>query len=161
MGIEQDASVTISHADSMRVLLIENDIMSQTILHGFLEQLGITHITCMSNINDALMASASFQNPFDLCLISQAVLNQDDYAFCAALREHESLSSHHTVIIALSGYIDAENKNRALDAGVDWVLVKPFQQDVFSAMMTSALSQFTERSLENGSAANTSLGKPS
>lgn len=63
----------------------------------------------------------------------------DGYATCEAIREQAW--GQHVVIIALTGYGQAEDRERTQEARFDGHLVKPVDQDALTNLLTDLLKK--------------------
>ncbi len=68
-------------------------------------------------------------------LLDIGLPEMDGYEVAQRLRE--DLQMHKTVLIALTGYGQAEDRERSKEAGFDYHLVKPVNPKAFQALIAS------------------------
>jgi two-component system CheB/CheR fusion protein len=109
----------------LRVLLVEDDEDALVMLGLLLRTAGAV-VTTAPSANEALSHAAPGR--FDLIVSDIAMPDVDGYTLMARLRE-QGLSD--VPAIALTGFARADDRARALAAGFDEHLGKPFQLDAF------------------------------
>jgi len=115
----------------LRLLLVEDDIDSSEVVSAILEDSGI-HVTNAGNAEIALEVLR--RQPIDVILSDVGLPGRDGYAFIRAVRSMPS-SLGSIPAAALTAYAHAEDRRRALDAGFQMHLRKPFDQnELFSAI---------------------------
>lgn len=124
-----------SSTASPRVLLAEDSPVSQRIEAGLLRRLGFEVIACA----DGAEAVEEFRaQRFDLVLLDCQMPRMSGIEAAAAIRACEVEREARTPIIALSASISGEDRDRCEEAGVDFVLLKPFDQDqLWDAVMSA------------------------
>ncbi len=103
-----------------RVLLVEDNIINQEVVSAHLEHLGVDFVIA-SNGKEALEESK--KQDFDLVLMDIQMPIMDGYQATRAIREFNQTIP----IIALTAAAMVEDKNRALDAGMNDHLTKPIE----------------------------------
>lgn len=104
------------------------------LLRGFLSPLGyIVHAAY--NGMDALTFVA--ETPPDVILLDLMMPVMDGFEVCARLKD--SPGTRHIPIIIITGLSDREANIRALKAGADDFLIKPFDRVLLEARITSAI----------------------
>ncbi|SFB79362.1 PAS domain S-box-containing protein [Marinospirillum celere] len=103
-----------------RVLLAEDNAINQEVAQAQLQGMGL-EVTLVENGEEAV-AAASAQS-FDLILMDIQMPVMDGYAATRALRTRNNI----TPIIALTAAALAEDKQKALDAGMNGHLAKPIE----------------------------------
>ena len=103
-----------------RVLLVEDNIINQEVVSAHLEQLGVGFVIA-SNGKEAVEVSK--KQDFDLVLMDIQMPIMDGYQATRAIREFNPTIP----ILALTAAAMVEDKNRALDAGMNGHLSKPIE----------------------------------
>lgn len=112
------AQVPVATAPSPKVMLVEDDEVTQTLLRRFLERSGF-HVTVADNGWDAF--ELALAAPPQLILLDLMMPKLDGFGFLEALR---SSTSAHVPVIVTSALADAARKDRATTLGVKEYLVK-------------------------------------
>lgn len=128
---------TIPHVDWARisVLVVEDNKNFQVIIQTILKSLGVRDITIAGNGREGL-AALSGKQP-DLVLCDWRMETMDGIEFVSQARATGSKSK----IIMMSGYSDADVRDRAVAAGVDDFLEKPITARGFLDAATGALTR--------------------
>jgi len=108
----------------LRLLLVEDDFDSSEVVSAILEDSGIV-VTIATNAEVALEVLT--KKTIDVILSDVGLPGQDGYAFIRTVRNVPSLVS--VPAAALTAYAHAEDRRRALDAGFQAHLRKPFDQN--------------------------------
>jgi PAS domain S-box-containing protein len=119
-----------SAASRRQVLIIEDNMDFALTLSDVLELEG--HRVCIARDGTSGIAIAREQKP-DVVICDIGLPDVDGYAVARALREDESLRS--TRLVAVSGYAQPEDKQRAKEAGFDAHLAKPTPLDDLKALL--------------------------
>ena len=120
--------VTNSNINSdavIRVLVVEDNCIAQTVAKAFLSQL-----SCLVDIAPSGLDALSFcdQNQYDLIFMDIGLgEGMDGYEVTHHIR-NKSCAMKNTPIIALTAHVGDENKQRCIEAGMDAVLTKPLTQ---------------------------------
>ena len=118
---------------SYRILLIEDNVMGAKAMHLLLTRLGHqVHITHTGR--DGIEAARRFDPQVVLCDIGLPDL--DGFAVARALRRQPETTNVY--LIALSGYGQAEYRDKALEAGFDVHLTKPVHINDLSKLLDRA-----------------------
>ncbi len=108
----------------LRLLLVEDDFDSSEVVSAILEDSGI-QVTSAPNAEDALDVLG--RQTIDVILSDVGLPGQDGYAFIRTVRGDPSWGAIPAA--ALTAYAHAEDRRRALDAGFQMHLRKPFDQN--------------------------------
>jgi len=114
----------------LRLLLVEDDFDSSEVVSAILEDSGV-QVTIASNAEVALEVLG--QRTIDVILSDVGLPGKDGYAFIKAVRSKPSMVAIPAA--ALTAYAQAEDRRRALDAGFQMHLRKPFDQDELFAVI--------------------------
>jgi len=115
-----------------KILLVDDNQDAAELLGAALALRGCT-IQVAYDGHHALVAAAS--QAFDVALLDIGLPVMDGYELAARLRELPTFQ--HTVLIALTGYGQSSDRERALAAGFHYHLVKPVDLDALEALVTS------------------------
>jgi len=111
----------------LRLLLVEDDFDSSEVVSAILEDSGV-QVTSAANAEVALEVLA--RQTIDVILSDVGLPGKDGYAFIRAVRSEPALVAIPAA--ALTAYAHAEDRRRALEAGFQMHLRKPFdQQELF------------------------------
>jgi PAS domain S-box-containing protein len=110
----------VSSGPSARVLIVEDNPDAAESLVMILQLLG-HHVRVVRDGTHALEAARS--NMPDVMLVDIGLPGIDGYEVAAAIRNDSTL--RHIVLVAITGYGRAEDKDRAMAAGFDYHLTKP------------------------------------
>ena len=118
---------------ALRVLLAEDNIVSQRLGAALLEQRG-HQVVVVPNGKEAVAAYGS--QPFDVILMDAQMPEMDGFEATAAIREREAPGTH-TPIVALTAHAMMGDRERCLEAGMDDYLSKPLEP----AKLTEVLAE--------------------
>ena len=114
----------------LRLLLVEDDLESSEVVSAILEDSGVI-VTSASNAEVAL--EVLVRQPIDVILSDVGLPGQDGYAFIRRVRKVPALEAIPAA--ALTAYAHVEDRHRALEAGFQAHLRKPFdQRELFSVI---------------------------
>ena len=106
----------------MKVLIIEDHIISSKLMHIILENAG-----CVTDIapdgTEAL--KLFFANKYDLILADIGLPDISGITVIRLIREYSKYKTHCPIIIALTAHANGNIKTGCLKAGVDEFLTKP------------------------------------
>jgi CheY-like chemotaxis protein/HPt (histidine-containing phosphotransfer) domain-containing protein len=114
-------------ADAPRILVVDDNVINRELACAMLEELGVACDLAASG-PDALLALAARSYP--LVLMDLQMPGMDGLATCRALRAQER---RHTPIVGLSALAMPQDRQRALDEGMDGYLTKPYSLSELSA----------------------------
>ncbi len=107
----------------LRLLLVEDDVDSREVVTAILEDTGV-QVTSAVNAEQALELLAGA--PIDVILSDVGLPGQDGYAFMRTVRSIASFAAIPAA--ALTAFAHAEDRRRAIEAGFQAHLRKPFDQ---------------------------------
>jgi signal transduction histidine kinase/ActR/RegA family two-component response regulator len=114
----------------LRLLLVEDDFDSSEVVSAILQDSGIL-VTVANNAELALELLG--RQPFDVILSDVGLPGRDGYAFIRAVRSIPTLIAIPAA--ALTAHVYADDRRRALEAGFQKHLRKPFDQgELFSVI---------------------------
>lgn len=119
----------LNNEDSMlgriKVLIAEDNQLSQKVIHGMMQKLGISH-TIVNNGREAVQAV--MREHFDIVLMDCDMPFVDGYAATQEIRQWERQESRQALpILALTAHILEEQKQKALNSGMNEHLSKPIE----------------------------------
>ncbi len=135
------ASSDQSGLNGLRLLLVEDDFDSSEVVSAILQDWGIL-VTSANSAEAALEVLG--RQPIDVILSDVGLPGQDGYAFIRAVRSVPALVTIPAA--ALTAYAHSEDRRRALDAGFQVHLRKPFDQnELFTVIRDLAKRSPTRR----------------
>ncbi|MFY0686990.1 MAG: PAS domain S-box protein [Cyclobacteriaceae bacterium] len=109
--------------DKCRILIVEDNVINQQYLEGILDRWGIDHDKSNDGVEALEMLS---NNDYDLILMDIRMPNMDGYDTTIRLRSDSANINHLKPIIALTASALVDEKEKALQAGMNFHLTKPF-----------------------------------
>lgn len=132
---EQTRPVADSDVPSLlrgRVLLVEDNIVNQTVTKGMLQRLGLT----VDTATDGQLALQLHANQaYDLILMDCQMPTMDGFETTRRIRQQEQTSGRHTPVVALTANAMEGDRERCLAAGMDDYLAKPISREALSLCM--------------------------
>ncbi len=124
ISVERDAEYQVSEAlKDIRLLVVEDNPMNQKLIIKILE-LWDCHFEIAS---DGMMAlEKTMEHKFDIILMDIHMPEMDGCETTSAIRANMDNKNQNSVIIALTAAALLEEKNRALQSGMNDFLTKPF-----------------------------------
>ncbi|MBC2605371.1 ATP-binding protein [Pelagicoccus albus] len=114
------------------VLVAEDNIGNQKLIHGMLKRIGLTAKTA----NNGLEALELFRTgEYDLVLMDCQMPEMDGFETTREIRKYERSTGTHTPIIALTALSLQGVKERCFDAGMDDYLSKPLEIQPLAATL--------------------------
>ena len=130
-----------------RVLAVEDDLTTLAILSSLLEEFGYEVIEA-ENGPDALQAIEREGATIDVIIMDKTMPEMDGLEVVEKLKDDPKM--HHIPVIMVTGSSSAEEVKEGIDAGVFYYLTKPYEEDVFKSVLTSAMRESERRnSLKN------------
>ena len=119
-------------------LLLLDDSPTNLSLNGqLLESIGFS-VTRAASGSEALAIAESSVEPFDVALLDINLPDMTGYEVAEKLATLPACK--HTVLVALSAYSEAKEKQEAADAGMVAFVTKPFKRDAIAALLASMLT---------------------
>ncbi len=120
----------------LRVLLVEDNLMNQKLASRILQKWGASYKIA----GDGLQAVAATKaNEYDLILMDIHMPNMDGCEATTAIRGDADNPNQGTPIIALTAAALLEEKTRALEAGMNDFVTKPFSPRILKEQVLKAL----------------------
>jgi CheY-like chemotaxis protein len=108
----------------LRILVTEDNPITQVLMVDLLEKLGHTVLTASSG-REALAALE--RQPFDVVLMDVEMPDMSGLEITSQIRAREQGSGQHVPIIAVTAHAMTGDRERCLRAGMDGYLAKPLQ----------------------------------
>jgi two-component system sensor histidine kinase/response regulator len=128
--IQEEAPAPIEVGDG-RILLVEDNLINQTIALEMLQELGHP-VDLAENGREAVEMSE--RTPYRVIVMDCEMPEMDGYQATAAIRQREQ-NGPRTPIIAMTAYAMSGDRERCLEAGMDDYLTKPFDLDKVSQVL--------------------------
>lgn len=114
-----------------KILIVEDDLSIQALLHDFIEEAG--HSVVLAS--DGVEALAKYsEQPFDLILLDIMLPKIDGYSVCEFIRQKSDVP-----IIMLTALDSEENQLKGLDLQADDYITKPFSMPVLLRKIVAVL----------------------
>jgi two-component system sensor histidine kinase/response regulator len=126
---------------SADLLLVEDSLISQTVLKDMLQSLG-HRVSIASNGREAIDACQS--KLFDLVLMDIQMPDMDGLEATQAIRQHEQGSSRRQCIYALTAHATSRDRQQCEAASMDGFLVKPISRDRLSEAIDLVLGNYSD-----------------
>lgn len=123
---------TILQSKNIRVLLADDNRVNQFLGKRILQNLGITNVDLVSNGNEAFEASSSKQ--YDLLLTDVEMPGMNGYELANTIRSIEK-GEQRLLIIALTANATDEDREKAVNSGIDDYLTKPYTPQDLQAVL--------------------------
>ena len=108
-------------------LLVEDNELNREIAITILEGTGFAVDTALNGSEAVNKVKAANERPYDLILMDIQMPVMDGYEATRAIRKMEASLDQHTPILAMTANTFAEDRQRALDAGMDGHIPKPIE----------------------------------
>ena len=121
------------------VLVVDDNVINREVAQAMLERVG-----CSVTVAEDGIAALEHANRrgFDAILMDCQMPGMDGYAATAAIRRIEAdRGSRATPIVALTANVLARDRNRCIEAGMNYFLSKPFTQDQMVAVLRPIAQQ--------------------
>tara|TARA_R110002126_G_scaffold279836_1_gene426871 strand:+ start:6167 stop:7111 length:945 start_codon:yes stop_codon:yes gene_type:complete len=124
------------------ILAVEDDATSLVIMVSLLEELGYETLQA-ENGREALEVLEREAARIDAIVLDKAMPEMDGLEVVDALKDTPQM--RHIPIVMVTGSKSADEVKEGIDAGVFYYLVKPFEDDVFESVVTSAMREANRR----------------
>ncbi|MDI3290955.1 PAS domain S-box protein [Polyangium sp. 15x6] len=135
----EEVPMTLTHeaehplsGHSRRVLVVDDNVDAAETMAALLETLG--HEVAVAHDGEAALEAVSNGHP-EIVLLDIGLPRMDGYEVCRRLRGDDAT---RPFIVAVTGYGQAEDRDRALKAGFDAHLVKPASFDAIQEVLRAA-----------------------
>jgi CheY-like chemotaxis protein len=134
-------------ADSLRILLVEDNPINQMLAQAILNKLGFA-FDCVENGLEAL--SALRQGTDALVLMDCQMPVMDGYEATRRIRLGEAGSQISIPVIAVTAHVFETDRDKCRQAGMDDYLAKPFSPGELSDMVAKCLPALVATGLKQG-----------
>jgi PAS domain S-box-containing protein len=141
----QMAQVTTKLDSKVKILLVEDDKINQTVTFRFLTDMG-HHVYIANNGKEAIEAWERHQ--FDIILMDIQMPIMDGMTAIRWIRDKERMTGEHLPIIALTAHALMEDQKRFLGAGADECIFKPVQMQELMQAIDRLVSDEFDTKLE-------------
>lgn len=119
-----------------KILIVEDDLSIQALLHDFLKEAGYDVVTA----SDGVEALSEFsKQSFDMVLLDIMLPKIDGYGVCEVIRQKSDVP-----IIMLTALDSEENQIRGLDMKADDYVTKPFSMPVLLRKIAAVLRRYSK-----------------
>lgn len=130
-------------AKKPRVLAVEDEATSRAILMSLLEDLGYDVLEAQDG-EEALSLLEREAEGIDVIVLDKMMPNMNGLEVVAHLKDEPK--ARHIPIVMVTGSTKPEEVKEGIDAGVFYYLAKPYEEDVFKSVITSAMREADRRS---------------
>lgn len=123
---------------NITVLVVDDDEDARDLLRAVLEEVGANVVTAHSA--EAALALYRVMPP-NIIISDMRLGSSDGYAFIAAIREYNREYRGFTPAIALTGFAYPGDEDRAIAAGFDAYIHKPFNPENLVLTITALLQK--------------------
>jgi len=109
-------------ADSLRILVAEDNPVNQTVVVRMLEKMGHTPTIAHNGVEALSMLESAV---FDLVLMDVQMPEMDGLTATRRIRENENQTGFHIPIVAMTAHAMKGDRERCLQAGMDGYITKP------------------------------------
>lgn len=137
-----NGSPAVPRLDGVRVMIVEDEKDARESLTTFLEHCGAA-VTAVSSAADAL-AALDHSAP-DVLLSDVGMPGEDGYSLIRAVRARLAERGIEVPAAALTAYVRAEDRARALQAGFDAHIAKPVEPDELATVVHGLVTRSKRR----------------
>jgi len=126
---------------SMRILLAEDNMVNQRLVHRVLERMGHS-VVLVQNGREAV--EAAIREPFDVILMDVQMPEMDGFEATAKIRSLEQSAGTRRArvpIVALTAHAMSGDRDQCLQAGMDHYLSKPIQLETLAELLHCVAGQ--------------------
>ena len=124
-------------ASSMHLLVVEDNLINQSVACGILGKLGY-RVTTASNGKQAVDFAQT--NSYDAILMDVQMPELDGLSATARIRDWEASQGKRTPIVAMTAHAGEDDRARCLAAGMDDYVTKPISAQKLSAVLGRAVA---------------------
>lgn len=125
-AIPEPSSADTDLLGQLRVLIAEDNHLSQKVIRGMLGKLGVNTTTVVANGREVVEEVS--RNDYDMVLMDCDMPFMDGYAATQAIREWEKYTGRRAIpILALTAHILDDHREKSRDAGMNEHLSKPIE----------------------------------
>lgn len=132
-GKKSSPSVTKTPLSRLRILIVEDNSITQKVLRTIIEQ-GQHDVLICSSAEEAL-PYLNMGERFDLIFSDIQMQGMSGYEFVQTIRKLQDPISRNTPVYALTGNVDQSDIQACMDAGMNGHLAKPIDPDAFDEVL--------------------------
>ncbi len=139
---EQEGGTFVMNAESLRglhILLAEDNELNAEIAMELLIDAGFTVAHATDGVACINMLSTAEEGTYDLILMDIQMPKMDGYKTTESIRRFANPKLARIPIIAMTANAFEEDRKRAIDAGMDDYVTKPFKMDVLLCTIAQAM----------------------
>ncbi len=141
---EQTAS---TFSDSVRILLVEDNIVNQKVALSMLKKIGLTNVAVADD--GEIAVSMTEANEYDLVLMDCQMPKMSGYEATGNIRQREQSNQLPRMpILAMTANAMAGDREKCLASGMDDYLTKPIKVELLKERITHWLSQGAKKALD-------------
>ena len=125
----EEHSVEISGLKGVRVLLVEDNDLNREIAEDILIEEGLEVTTAQDGMMALDILNKADEGPFDVILMDIQMPKMDGYTATREIRCLSDADKAQIPIVAMTANVYDEDRNRALEAGMNGFVVKPLDVD--------------------------------
>lgn len=118
-----------------RILIVEDDLSIQALLHDFIEEAGYVVVMASDGVEALEIYS---EQSFDLILLDIMLPKIDGYGVCEVIRKKSNVP-----IIMLTALDSEQNQIKGLDLQADDYITKPFSMPVLIRKISAVLRRYS------------------
>lgn len=118
--------------EGLKLLLVEDNILNQKLIYLNLNKFGFEIDVANNGVEGLAKAK---DNRYDLILMDLMMPLMDGLEATQEIRLYEQSTNYHTPIIGLTANTFDADREKSLAVGMDEFMAKPFDVDVFLAIL--------------------------
>jgi CheY-like chemotaxis protein len=136
----QPTKIAVPTGSALRVLVVDDNLDAANVLKLLVEEAG--HLVRMAHTGPTALAAALDYRP-DVMLLDIGLPELDGFEVAKRIRQESLL--HDIVLVAVTGYRPAEDRQRMQKAGFDHYLVKPADFEKLRQILAVVTEKTTSR----------------
>jgi len=122
------------------ITVIDDEPFIRKVLVKILGDIGVRNILLAENGQEGLEVIFGADAKTDLIICDLEMPKMDGFEFVSRLRANEDPNIAATPVLILTGHIDQENVEKAVNLGIHGYLKKPIKKDALEQRMIRALT---------------------
>jgi len=137
----------LQNLSNIRVLIVEDNLVNQLLVKNLLRKFGIENFDCAENGKTTLSLISEIN--YDIILMDIQMPGMDGYEITTVIRKKMPEPIRSVPIIALTADASQKEKTKALEAGMNDYIVKPYNPEELYSTMLKHLGEVPNRVPEN------------
>jgi signal transduction histidine kinase/ActR/RegA family two-component response regulator len=133
-------------SDTLRILLVEDDVVTQKLAARLLEKRGYSVVVAENGREAADLLADTNGCRFDLVLMDVQMPDMNGFEATAAIRAREQEIGGHVPILAMTAHAMQGDRERCLEAGMDGYISKPINADELYEAIEKAVANSNDDS---------------